>query len=171
MPRLLAHAVFGTRRYMERRIGALARDCRGLRVLELGSGKRTRGGHSYSVKEMFDPSNDFIQSDVVADYGHPLVDVTTMGFKEEFDLVLCLNILEHVYDFATAVRNVHRAVRPGGRAVFVVPGFYPLHDEPSDFWRFTEHGLRRLLADFSHVLIDHHGPRRYPFAYLAVVKK
>jgi len=35
--------------------------------------------------------------------------------------VVCLNVLEHVRDPMTALRNIHSALAPGGRAVLYVP--------------------------------------------------
>lgn len=53
------------------------------------------------------------------------VDVTQAAdfaaLGERFDTVVCLNVLEHVEDDATAMRNLATAVRPGGRAVLLVP--------------------------------------------------
>lgn len=42
-------------------------------------------------------------------------------FKEEFDLVMCLETLEHVGDYRAAVRTLQRACKPGGRIVISVP--------------------------------------------------
>jgi SAM-dependent methyltransferase len=103
------------------------------------------GEDTYSVKFAFHDSNEFMQSDVVPEYGHELVDATTMEFEDEFDVILCLNVLEHVYDFQTAISRIHAALKPGGRVAIVVPDFYPYHDEPNDYWRFTEHALRRMF--------------------------
>ena len=43
------------------------------------------------------------------------------GFNEEFDTVICLNVLEHVPDSDTGLRNIYSALSPGGRAVVLVP--------------------------------------------------
>ena len=80
-------------------------------------------------------------------------------------------VLEHVYDVAAAVDGLRRALRPGGRVVMAVPHMYPYHDEPIDFWRFTEHSLRRLCAPFSSVELRHKGVRRFPKGLLAVATK
>ena len=80
-------------------------------------------------------------------------------------------MLEHVYNFEAAVDRIHRALKPGGRAVIVVPVFYPYHDEPYDYWRFTEHALRRLLAAFSSLDLRWRGLRQAPFAYFALATK
>lgn len=38
-----------------------------------------------------------------------------------FDTVVCLNVLEHIEDDASALRNMFQKLRPGGRAVLFVP--------------------------------------------------
>jgi glycosyltransferase involved in cell wall biosynthesis len=43
------------------------------------------------------------------------------GLEESIDTVVCLNVLEHVEDDAAALRNIHRALAPGGRAIVLVP--------------------------------------------------
>jgi hypothetical protein len=41
---------------------------------------------------------------------------------ETFDGVLCLNALHHLPDYSVALREIHRVLKPGGRAVFSEPG-------------------------------------------------
>lgn len=171
LQRAVAHVLLGTRPWSDRLVETIAAGSRGLRVLEIGSGRQDLGHDAYSLKALFDSSNEFVQSDVNPEFGHPVVDVTDMHVQDEFDLILCLYVLEHVFDVPTAVRNMHRALVPGGRLVIAVPHLYPYHDEPIDFWRFTEHSLRMLLAPHSRVQIRHAGPRRLPKALFAIATK
>ncbi|HVM57088.1 MAG TPA: class I SAM-dependent methyltransferase [Gaiellaceae bacterium] len=64
-----------------------------------------------------------------------------------FDVVLCLQVLEHVPDPAAAVRELRRVVRPGGRVLASTHGIYPYHPNPGDFWRWTDSGLDRLFRE------------------------
>jgi SAM-dependent methyltransferase len=64
-----------------------------------------------------------------------------------FDVVLCLQVLEHVPDPAQAVRELRRVVRPGGVVLATTHGVYPFHPNPEDLWRWTQTGLERLFAD------------------------
>jgi 2-polyprenyl-3-methyl-5-hydroxy-6-metoxy-1,4-benzoquinol methylase len=100
-----------------------------------------------------------------------VIDVTAMDFEDHFDLIICLYVLEHVYDVNTAAQNLHHALRSGGRLVVSVPHVYPYHDEPIDYWRFTEHSLRRLLAGFEQVTVRAKGMRRFPKGLFAIATK
>jgi hypothetical protein len=78
------HLVFGTRRWTERQVAEFARGLHGKRVLEIGSGPPDPDEKYLAWTKLFDSSNDFVQSDVDAEYGHRVVDVTTMEIENEF---------------------------------------------------------------------------------------
>lgn len=163
--------IFGSRKWVEAQLSGLTGELRSARILEIGSGRQDMGEDAYSFRHLFDDSNEFVQSDVDPSYGHAVVDVTTMTFDEEWDLILCVSVVEHVPDFHAAARRIHRALRPGGRAVFVAPMCFPYHDEPHDYWRFTVHGVRHMLSDFESVDVRSRGPQRLPFTTLAIARK
>lgn len=169
--RRAGHVVFGSRKWVEAQLADLAAALRSARILEIGSGRQDMGEDAYSFEHLFDESNEFVQSDVEPSYGHAVVDVTTMEFDQEWDLILCVSVLEHVPDFRAALTRIHQALRPGGRAVIVAPMCFPYHDEPADYWRFTVHGVRNMLSDFEGVDVRSHGLRRLPFATLAIARK
>jgi glycosyltransferase involved in cell wall biosynthesis/phospholipid N-methyltransferase len=43
------------------------------------------------------------------------------GLQGEMDSVVCLNVVEHVSDDVGALRNIHSALRSGGKALILVP--------------------------------------------------
>ena len=45
---------------------------------------------------------------------------------ESMDTVVCLNVLEHIEDDMQGLRNIHSALRRGGRAIVLVPLLYPV---------------------------------------------
>lgn len=49
--------------------------------------------------------------------------------------------------------------------IFWIPFMYPLHDEPKDYFRYTEYAIIKLLNQFNQIKIKHHGLKRFPFAY------
>jgi SAM-dependent methyltransferase len=86
------------------------------KVLLAGSGRDT-GRALWNDAEItrldIDPS---VQPDVVA----PLVDLGVIG---PFDVVYCSHALEHLYphEVHRALSEFHRVLKPGGRAVVLVP--------------------------------------------------
>ena len=71
-----------------------------------------------------------------------------------FDWIVCTEVLEHVLDPFAAVREIHRLLKPGGHAFITTPFNFRIHGPLPDCWRFTEHGLRALLRDFTIVSLD-----------------
>lgn len=171
LARKLVHIVADTRKFYYEKVAAFAANKKNKKILELGSGPLVKGKYYFSSKHLFNERNEFIQSDINKSFGHPVIDVTKMRYKDEFDIILCLNVLEHVYDYQKAIKNMHAALKPKGIAIIAVPAFYPLHDEPHDYWRFTEHALRNMLQDFKKVTITHKGKRQFPFGYYVEATK
>lgn len=66
---------------------------------------------------------------------------------EEYDLVWCEQVLEHVERPLVALDNLIRLTRPGGRLILSTPFLIRLHMLPRDFWRFTPATVGSLLAD------------------------
>ncbi len=74
-----------------------------------------------------------------------------------FDLVLCLQVLEHCDDPAQAVRELRRVTAPGGRVLASTHGVQVYHPSPDDLWRWTHAGLARLFernGDWSSVTVQ-----------------
>lgn len=169
--RKIAHLIFGIRKFNDRCIRSYAKGVKNKQVLEIGSGTQAFGKDYYSAKRYFDLSNEFIQSDINPEFGHPLVDITIMEESDAYDIILCMNVLEHVYDYQKGIQNMYRALRPSGELVVFVPMFYPLHDEPHDYWRFTEHALRKMFQDFEIIELKKKGLREMSVGYFLVGRK
>lgn len=63
---------------------------------------------------------------------------------DSIDTILCTQVLEHVPDAAKALRELHRVLKPRGIAILTVPQYWPLHEEPFDFQRYTRIGFEQL---------------------------
>lgn len=61
-----------------------------------------------------------------------------------FGLILCTEVLEHVAHWDAAFVNIASLLAPGGRVVITCPHSYPLHEQPYDFWRPTDHAIRAM---------------------------
>ncbi len=65
---------------------------------------------------------------------------------DRFDTVVLMDVLEHLPAPDAALAEAWRVLKPDGVLLVQVPFLYPLHDQPHDFQRWTEHGLRVLFA-------------------------
>ncbi|MFH0352307.1 MAG: class I SAM-dependent methyltransferase [Chromatiales bacterium] len=83
----------------------------------------------------------------------PLSNPTVVGTAESllfpdgsFDVVLSTQVLEHLPEPERALREAVRVLRRGGRLLLTVPGVWPTHEAPHDYWRFTRHGIKHLMS-------------------------
>ena len=94
---------------------------------------------SYDGLDLFPRSNEVrYQSDLENMAGVP---------NESYDSALMIEVLEHLPHPWLALAETNRILRPGGILVLSVPHISRLHDEPHDYYRYTRHGLTRLLQD------------------------
>jgi SAM-dependent methyltransferase len=67
-----------------------------------------------------------------------------------FDVVICTNLLEHVRDAATAMRNIVGFVVEGGYLLLTAPRRYPRHKDPIDtLYRPSDKKLQELMLRFA----------------------
>ncbi len=85
-------------------------------------------------------------------------DVHNLSFGDEtVGTVVCLETLEHVADPIRAVEEMWRVLAPGGVLAISSVMFFPIHEHPWDYWRFTPEGFERLLSPFEAKLVLAHG--------------
>ncbi len=68
--------------------------------------------------------------------------------SESFSMILCTEMLEHMYNPKKAVDEMYRVLKPGGTLLLTTRFVYGLHDIPHDYFRFTKYGLRELFKEF-----------------------
>lgn len=65
--------------------------------------------------------------------------------KGQFDTIIISDVLEHVFNPLHVWNEMHRIMKPGGKVLANVPFLYWLHEEPYDYYRYTEHSLRSMV--------------------------
>jgi glycosyltransferase involved in cell wall biosynthesis len=152
----------GTKRF-NRWMADTVRPWVGTRVLELGAGignmtQQLAGGRKHYVATDIDEEHMARQR--VRFRGRPNLDIRKCdlcdpgdfaGLAAKFDTVVCLNVVEHVKDDLTALRNIHSALVPGGRAIILVPqdqSIYGTLDEVlGHFRRYSATQLRERMEE------------------------
>jgi SAM-dependent methyltransferase len=76
-----------------------------------------------------------------------------------FDIVLSVEVLEHVEDPVAFVNEIIRVLKSKGRLILTIPFSARRHHTPNDFHRFTREGLHRLLdqCGFVEIVISERG--------------
>jgi SAM-dependent methyltransferase len=63
-----------------------------------------------------------------------------------FDFIIFNQVIEHLPDPRAALAELHRVLKSGGRMICTGPLFYEEHEQPFDFYRYTQFGLRHLFG-------------------------
>lgn len=75
-----------------------------------------------------------------------LADAKELPFRNNsFDIALLLQVLEHVDAPDKVIKEAARILKPNGVLVISVPFFYPLHDMPYDWGRYTSTALKSFI--------------------------
>ena len=67
--------------------------------------------------------------------------------ENSFDLIIADQVFEHLLWPYRAGRNVYKMLKPGGHCLITTPFLIRVHASPTDCSRWTEVGLRHLLAE------------------------
>ena len=70
------------------------------------------------------------------------------------ETILMSAVLEHLEQPARALAEAQRLLAPGGHLILTTPLFWPLHEQPRDFFRYTPHGLRFLLEEAGFEVVE-----------------
>jgi SAM-dependent methyltransferase len=83
-------------------------------------------------------------------------DITKTNFEDNsWDVIVCVQVIEHVKNIWDIPQEMRRILKPGGMAIIDTPFMYPYHAEPpsfGDYWRLTKDGMRVLFESCFNIL-------------------
>jgi len=136
-------------RFLAEQIARISKDSL---IMDLGSG---RGDFSELLDEY-----PLVALDV---YPYPEVNIvcdltTTNPFREaSFDVVILMNVVEHILNTGTLLSTLSQILKPGGILIIAIPFMVKIHQEPIDYIRYTHFALQSL-ADSHHLeIVSLHG--------------
>ena len=120
-------------------------------VLDIGMAMRDKHKKIQSkILETLDV-NDFDEyPDIICDICSDI-----SGLENKYDKIICIAILEHVYDPFSAIANLKKMLKIDGVIYGYVPYLYHYHAPNDlkfqDYFRFSKDALAYLFKDFSNV--------------------
>jgi SAM-dependent methyltransferase len=120
-------------------------------VLDIGMAMRDK--HKKIISNLVETLdvNDFGEyPDIICDI---CSDIT--GLENRYDKIICIAILEHVYDPSSAIKNLRLLLKDEGIIYGYVPYLYHYHAPKNlkfqDYFRFSKDALAYLFKDFKEV--------------------
>ena len=155
------------------------------RKLCIRSLKKYKNGSNFLILEIGCSSGKLIElikselnflkivgSDVVREPLHELADkindVPLLKFDilqnplpdESFDVIIALNVLEHIEDDTKALQNIYRLLKKDGIFIFELPAFQSLYDsydsELQHFRRYNKSNILKKLKSENFLILDIH---------------
>lgn len=116
-------------------------------ILEVGS--------KNSIHRNLLGNSNYVALDIVDNPNIDLVaDVHNIPIRDNFfDLVLCIEVLEHLENPALAISEMRRVLKKNGTLILSTRFIFPLHPDPKDYYRFTPDSLSFLCRNFKDVQI------------------
>lgn len=116
------------------------------KILEIGSRQAINQYDLADLRNLFNEGR-FVGLDMQAGSG---VDVVASAEKlpfadKSFDLVYCLETLEHADKPWLICAEIERVLKPKGVAIISSQQNFPIHMHPSDYFRYTPLGLKALF--------------------------
>ena len=121
----------------------LKKYCKG-KLLDIGCGNKP---YQSLIKNQIE---EYIGSDIVQSSEH-CVDVLSPATSiplpdSSFDTIISTQTIEHVAEHQSLVNEAYRLLKSGGYFIVSGPMYWPLHEEPYDFFRFTKYGFIHVLT-------------------------
>lgn len=115
----------------------------GTRVLEIGS------GNQWMKRHIEQEGGSYTGIDITrAVKPGAVMAAERLGIRSEsHDVAISVAVLEHVEEPVKVMEEAYRVLKGGGHLIVQIPGFYPYHPNPHDFWRWTHTGIEKLVND------------------------
>ncbi len=116
-----------------------------MRLLDAGAGdapyKKLFAHAIYETADLQTVDKPYATTDYICDLRNiPVPD-------NSFDRILFNQVMEHVPDPRAVLVELHRVLKPGGRIFCSAPLCYEEHEQPYDFYRYTQFGHKYLFNE------------------------
>ncbi|MEP7197125.1 MAG: class I SAM-dependent methyltransferase [Saprospiraceae bacterium] len=149
---VMNYAVWSLRRYVSR-VSKMVNENDS--ILDVGAGEcqyKYFFSHAKYVSTDWCGTTDYHQYSAGIDHICP---ADKLPFADEsFEAVLCTQVLEHVVNPAAVIQEISRILKPEGNLFLTVPQSWEEHEQPHDYYRFTQFALRYLAEENNFIVVE-----------------
>lgn len=138
-------------------------------IVEIGSFRVSGQEKRANLRPVF-PKKQFIGCDIRNGPGVDRIEnVEDLSFESDsIGTVLILDTLEHVQNCFSALDEIYRILKKDGVVILSSVMEFPIHDYPSDYWRFTPAAFGLLLKKFPIKFVGYQGKAKFPHTILGI---
>lgn len=142
------------------------------KILEVGS-YIVNGQEKFMDFRSFFKNSEYIGCDLREGKGVDIItNVEKLIFNDNtFDLVICLDTLEHVQNPIKASSELFRVIKDNGILILSSVMNFAIHKYPNDYWRFTPDSFELLTRNFDYKFIGYFGYLDFPQNIYAICLK
>lgn len=137
-------------------------------IFEFGS-RQPKGQEKNAIKDLFH-GRTYVGCDAEAGLGvDKVLDLHALDLPDNsVGTAIILDTVEHVKYFWKAAPEIYRALKPGGIAIFTSVMYFPIHNFPSDYWRFSPDGFKCMTEMFTESFIEYAGLKDFPHTVVSI---
>lgn len=76
---------------------------------------------------------------------------------QSVDIVISTQVLEHVLDPVLYLSEALRILKPDGCLIISTHGYWIFHPDPTDYWRWTSMGLKKIISEAGFSIVSFTG--------------
>lgn len=151
---VLINPFYFARKGLHENIKNLSKDISG-KILDVGCGRKPYKNlfqyTEYVGIDIENPGHSHENEDIDIYYDGKVFPLK----NNEFDNILCNQVLEHVFTPDDFLQEIHRVLKMDGKLLLTVPFVWDEHEQPNDYARYSSFGLKFLLERNGFSVISH----------------
>ncbi len=135
------------------------------------------GSEDSPYKYLYAPKvTDYLRADIPDSKHNVDIDVNIIPGEplplgsDSIDLVLSTQVLEHVEDYMGYLKEARRVLKDDGLVILSTHGTYEHHPCPTDYWRWTSDGMKKIFKDSNLKIIEFYGVMNYASTAILILQ-
>ncbi len=89
--------------------------------------------------------------------------------NNSIDVVFSSETFEHIFNLPEILAEIHRVLKKDGQLLFTCPFFWPEHEAPFDYARYTSFALQHMLKEHGFEIVHQHKTGHYILVLLQAI--